>query len=78
MREHGRPFDPDDYSVVVKLRAPPPKSWKWEIYCAGRSSPIQASGYFDTMTAASNAGKLALKRLLDTLHSKNRDEFRRF
>jgi hypothetical protein len=33
-------FDHTDYSVVVKNRAPPPSSWKWEIYRAGRSSPV--------------------------------------
>ena len=43
-------FDRTDYSVVVKNRAPPPGSWKWEIYRAGRSSPIkQSSVYFHTM-----------------------------
>jgi hypothetical protein len=64
------PIDQTDYSVVVKLRAPPPNSWKWEIYRAGRSSPIgQASVYFRTMAAASSAGKEALKQLLDKLHS---------
>jgi len=58
------PIDKTDYSVVVKLRAPPPNSWKWEIYRAGRSSPIeQASVYFHTMAAASKAGKEALKQL---------------
>jgi hypothetical protein len=55
-----------DYSVVVKHRAPSPKSWRWEIYRAGRSSPIaQSSVYFETMTMASKAGKEALKQLLD-------------
>ncbi len=34
-------FDRADYSVVVKNRAPPPNSWRWEIYRAGRSSPIE-------------------------------------
>ena len=59
-----------DYSVVVKHRAPPPKSWRWEIYRAGRSSPIELSSvYFQTMTMASSAGKEALKQLLDKLHS---------
>ena len=64
------PLDPTDYSVVVKHRAPPPKSWRWEIYRAGRSSPIeQSSVYFETMATASRAGKEALKQLLDKLHS---------
>jgi hypothetical protein len=62
-----------DYSVVVKLRAPPPSSWRWEIYRAGRASSVeQASVYFDTMAAASRAGKEALKQLLDKLHSRHR------
>jgi hypothetical protein len=61
-------FDRTDYSVVVKNRAPPPSSWKWEIYRAGRSSPIkQSSVYFHTMVTANRAGKEALKQLLDKL-----------
>jgi hypothetical protein len=57
-------FDRTDYSVVVKNRAPPPGSWKWEIYRAGRSSPIkQSSVYFHTMVTANRAGKEALKQL---------------
>src|SRR5580704_13531918 len=49
-------FDRTDYSVVVKNRAPPPSSWKWEIYRAGRSSPIkQSSVYFHTTRPGSPA-----------------------
>jgi hypothetical protein len=34
-------------TMVVKNRAPPPGSWKWQIYRAGRSSPVkQSSVYF--------------------------------
>jgi hypothetical protein len=56
-----------DYSVVVKHRAPPPKSWRWEIYRAGRTSPIvQSPVYFQNMTMAIRAGKEALKELLDS------------
>jgi hypothetical protein len=66
------PLDQTDYSFVVKHRAPPPKSWKWEIYRAGRTSPIEQSAvYFETMTTASRAGKEALKQLLDRLHSES-------
>jgi hypothetical protein len=61
-------FDRTDYSVVVKNRAAPPNSWRWEIYRAGRSSPIKSSGYFHTMAMANRAGKEALKQLLDKLH----------
>jgi len=61
-------FDRADYSVVVKNRAPPPSAWKWEIYRAGRSSPVrQSSVYFHTMVAANRAGKEALQQLLDQL-----------
>jgi hypothetical protein len=66
------PMDQTDYSVVVKLRAPPPKSWRWEIYRAGKRNPVeQSSVCFQTMAAASRAGKLALKQLLDKLHGKH-------
>jgi hypothetical protein len=39
-------FDDTDYSVVVKNRGVPPKSWRWEIYRAGRSNPIGQSPVF--------------------------------
>jgi hypothetical protein len=61
-------FDRTDYSVVVKNRAPLPNSWRWEIYRAGRSSPIKQSPlYFHSMTMANRAGKQALRQLLDNL-----------
>ena len=64
------PLDQTDYSVVVKHRAPPPKSWRWEIYCAGKPSAIEHSAvYFQTMTSANKAGKEALKQLFDKLDS---------
>ena len=63
-------FDDSDYSVVVKNRAPPPDSWRWEIYRAGRSSPIKQSPvFFRTMAAANKAGKAVLKQLLAKLNS---------
>ena len=65
---HKLSFDHTDYSVVVKNRAPPPKAWRWEIYRAGRSSPIrQSTSYFHTMVAAGREGKAALKQLLDKI-----------
>ena len=61
-------FDPTDYSVVVKNRAPPPKAWRWEIYRAGNAHPIkQSSIYFDTIVSAKRAGKVALTELLNKL-----------
>jgi hypothetical protein len=59
-------FDRSDFSVVVKLRAPPPKSWRWEIYRAARSSPVQQSAMcFETMVEAQRAGKEALEEYLE-------------
>lgn len=66
-----RPYvlDHQDFSVVVKNRARPPKPWRWEIYRAGRTSPIQQSAdCFEFMTEASRAGKTALKLLLSEYH----------
>jgi hypothetical protein len=57
--------DQNDFSVVVKNRASPPKPWRWEIYRAGRKSPIECSPVlYETVAAANRAGKDALKRLL--------------
>jgi hypothetical protein len=57
--------DQADFSVVVKNRAPPPKQWRWEIYRAGRKSPIKFSSvFFETVEAANRAGKQALQQLL--------------
>jgi len=58
-------IDHADFSVVIKNSAPPPKSWRWEIYRAGRTSPIDRSKtYFETMVEANRAGKRALASLL--------------
>ena len=63
-------FDDTDYSVVVKNRARPPNSWRWEIYCAGKSNAIAKSPiFFRTMVAANKAGKAALKQLLADLNT---------
>jgi len=61
-------FDRSNYSVVVKNKARPPNSWKWQIYRAGRSIRIdESSVYFHTMATANRAGKEALKQMLDKL-----------
>jgi hypothetical protein len=58
-------FDQSDFSVAVKHRASPPKPWRWEIYRAGRNSPIECSSVrYETVEAANRAGKAALKQLL--------------
>ena len=63
-------FEPNDYSVVVKNRANPPKPWRWEIYRAGRGSPVhQSPVYFETMTMAHRAGREALRLFLAKRHA---------
>jgi hypothetical protein len=63
-------FDSSDYSVVVKNRGSPPNAWRWEIYRAGRSSPIgQSPIFFRTVAATNKAGKAALKQLLGKLNA---------
>jgi hypothetical protein len=55
----------EDFAVVVKNRAKLPKPWQWEIYRAGRTSPISRSPeFFATVGDASRAGKKALHLLL--------------
>src|SRR5262249_14634385 len=54
-------FDPTDYSFVVKRRGTPQKPWRWEIYCAGKSGPVERSPVFcESMAEAAKAGKKAL------------------
>jgi hypothetical protein len=66
---HRDLIDQTDFSVVVKNRARPPKPWRWEIYRAGRNSPIEQSEiYFESMSEANRAGKAALKLLLSEYH----------
>ena len=58
-----------DFSVVVKSRGRPPSPWKWEIYRAGRKSPIkQSEVYFSSMAEAHRAGKKALGLFLSEFH----------
>ena len=61
-------FDPADYSVVVKNRARPPTPWRWEIYRAGRQSPVARSSSCYALSATATAeGKAALAQLLRRL-----------
>ncbi len=52
--------DPIDYSLAIKNRGHPPKSWRWEIYAAGKSKPVRQSEFFETMSEATRKGKTAL------------------
>ena len=61
-------LDRTDFSVVVKNRARMPKPWRWEIYRAGRTSPIARSeDYFESQSAANLEGKAALEQMLNKL-----------
>jgi hypothetical protein len=61
-------FDSTDFSVVVKNRAPLPKPWRWEIYCAGKRQPIERSRVlYETRGEASLVGKGALAQLLQQI-----------
>ena len=57
-----------DFSVVVKNRARMPKPWRWEIYRAGRRSPIACSNnFFELRSTASLEGNVALDEMLRKL-----------
>jgi hypothetical protein len=67
-REFGVHADADkyaeyDYSLAIKNRGRPPKSWRWEIYAAGKSKPVRQSDFFETMSEATRTGKAALAGL---------------
>jgi hypothetical protein len=52
-------FDAADYSFVVKRRGSPQKPWRWEIYCAGKSAPVERSPvFFESMAEATKARAL--------------------
>lgn len=56
-------FNPSDYTLAIKNKGRPPKPWRWEIYAAGKSKPVQQSDFFETMSEATRAGKAALLEL---------------
>jgi len=55
--------NPVDYSLAVKNKGRPPKSWRWEIYAAGKSKPVRQSEFFETMSEAVRTGKAALAEI---------------
>jgi hypothetical protein len=58
-------FDRADYSFVVKRRGNPQKPWRSEIYCAGKSAPVERSPvFFESMAETVKEGKKALGHLL--------------
>jgi hypothetical protein len=65
--EKASSSDAVDYSLAIKNRGHPPKSWRWEIYEPGKSKPVRQSGFFETMSEATRAGKTALAELRASL-----------
>jgi hypothetical protein len=57
-------FNPSDYTLAIKNRGRPPRPWRWEIYVAGKNKPVRQSDFFETMSEATRAGKVALADLL--------------
>jgi hypothetical protein len=64
--EKAPSFTPSDYTLAIKNKGRPPRSWRWEIYAAGKSKPVQQSDFFETMSEATRAGKAALAELRAT------------
>jgi hypothetical protein len=61
--EKALPFNPFDYTLAIKNKGRPPKSWRWEIYAAGKSKPVRQSDFFETMSEAARSGKAALAEI---------------
>jgi hypothetical protein len=61
--EKAPSFNPFDYTLAIKNKGRPPRPWRWEIYAAGKSKPVQQSHFFETMSEATRAGKSALAEL---------------
>lgn len=59
--------DPRDYTLAIKNKGQPSKPWRWEIYLAGKTKPLQQSEFFVTMSEATRAGKVALARFRSKL-----------
>jgi hypothetical protein len=57
------PPEPNDFTLAIRNAGRPPKSWRWEIYTAGKSKAVQQSEFFATMAEATRAGKLALAKI---------------
>jgi hypothetical protein len=61
--EKTQTFAPSDFTLAIKNKGRPPRSWRWEIYVAGKSKTVQESEFFETMAEATRAGKAALAKL---------------
>ncbi len=58
-------LEPRDYHLAVRRREHSETPWRWEIWAAARTKPVQQSKlHFATMSDATKDGKSALKALL--------------
>lgn len=58
-------LDPTDFSFVVKRCGSSSRPWRWEIYRAGKSDPLERSAVlFESMAQAAKEGKKALADFL--------------
>jgi hypothetical protein len=51
-----------DYTLAIKNKGRPPRSWRWEIYAVGKNKPVGRSEFFETMSEATRTGKAALAK----------------
>jgi hypothetical protein len=52
-----------DCTLAIKNKGRPSKSWRWEIYEAGKNEPVRQFEFFETMSEATRMGKTALAEL---------------
>jgi hypothetical protein len=60
--ENSSSFNPSDYTVAIKNRGRPDRPWRWEINAAGKNKAVLQSDFFESMSAATRAGKVALAK----------------
>jgi hypothetical protein len=56
-------FEPLDYTLAIKNKGRAPRPWRWEIYALGKAKAVEQSDFFETMSEATRAGKIALAEL---------------
>ena len=60
-------LEPGDYHVAIRRREYTATPWRWEIWAAGRTGPVQQARHeYESMAEAAREGKAALKTLLRT------------
>jgi hypothetical protein len=73
--ENESSFNPSDYTLAIKNRGRQPKPWQWEINAAGKSKAVLQSSFFETMSEAMRAGKIALAEFRAKKQQRYRNRF---